>query len=79
MYIYNPSDTDVRALAILIEKLGDNTTIITGTGSRRRIVKLQPIYDALTENKVQAISGCDTTGNLFETGKTFWWKCFLKN
>ena len=69
----------MRVLAILIEKLGDNTTIIAGTGSRRHIVKLQPFYDALSENKVQAISGCDTTGNFFETSKTFWWKFFLKN
>ena len=67
-------------LAILaIEKLRDNTSIIAGTGPRRRIVKLQPIYDALCENKVQAIGGCDTTGHIFETSKTSWWKCFFKS
>ena len=41
-----------------IEKLRDNTSIIAGTGPRRRIVKLQPIYNALGENKVQAIGVC---------------------
>ena len=68
-----------------IKKLGDNTSIITGTGPRRRTVKLQPIYDALGENKVQAlrgfhtISGCDTTGHIFRTSKTSSWKIFLKS
>ena len=62
-----------------IEKLRDNTSIIAGTGPRRRIVKLQPIYDALCESKVQAIGGCDTTGHIFETSKTSWWKCFFKS
>ena len=59
MYIIsNASDTDVMVLAIsAIEKLRGNTSIIEGTGPRRRIVKLQPIYDALGENKVQAIGG----------------------
>ena len=48
-------------------------------------MKLQPIYDALGENKVQAlrgfhaISGCDTTGHIFGTSKTSWWKIFLKS
>ena len=53
-----------------IEKLRCNTSIIEGTGPRRRIVKLQPIYDAL---------GCDTTGHIFETSKTSWWKFFFKS
>ena len=60
----------MRVLAIsAIEKLGDNTAIIAGTGPRRRIVKLQPIYDALGENKGQAISGCDTTDHIFENNQ----------
>ena len=52
MYIKsNASDTDVMVSAIsAIEKLRGNTSIIEGTGPRRRIVKLQPIYDALGEN-----------------------------
>ena len=81
MYIKsNASDTDVMVLAIsAIEKLRGNTSIIEGTGPRRRIVKLQPIYDALGENKVQAIGGCDTTGHIFETSKTWWWKFFFKS
>ena len=61
-----------------IEKLRGNTSIIEGTGPRRRIVKLQPIYDALGENKVKAIGGCDSTGHIFETSKTSWWKFFFK-
>ena len=81
MYIKsNASDTDVMVLAIsAIEKQRDNTSIIEGTGPRRRIVNLQPIYDALGENKVQAIGGCDTTGHIFETSKTSWWKFFFKS
>ena len=54
---YNASDIMVLAITP-IEKLRDNTSIIAGTDPRRRIVKLQPIYDALGENKVQAIGGC---------------------
>ena len=46
-----------------IEKLRDNTSIIAGTGPRRRIVKLQPIYNALGENKVQAIGVCAQNKN----------------
>ena len=62
-----------------IEKLRGNTSIIEGTGPKRRIVKLQPIYDALGDNKVQAIGGCDTTGYIFETSKTSRWKFFFKS
>ena len=62
-----------------IEKLRGNKLIIEGNGPGRRIVKLQPIYDALGDNKVQAIGGCDTTGHIFETSKTSWWKCFFKS
>ena len=76
----NASDTDVMVFAIsAIEKLRGNTSIIEGTGPRRRIVKLQPIYDAPGENKVQAIGGCDNTGHIFETSKTSWWKFFFKS
>ena len=57
MYIKsNASDTDVMVLAIsAIEKLRGNTSIIKGTGSRRRIVKLQPIYDALVRIKFKPL------------------------
>ena len=58
MYIKsNASDTDVMVLAIsAIEKLRGNTSIIEGTGPRRRIVKLQPIYDALGDKPLVVVT-----------------------
>ena len=85
VHIY-ASDTDVMVLAIAeLSQLGHKTSIITGTGIQRRTVKLKPIYDALGENKVHAlrgfhaISGCDTTGHIYGTSKTTWWKSFIKS
>lgn len=54
-----------------------------GTGERRRMVLLQPIYDALGATKAaalincHALTGCDTTGHIRGKGKAKSFKTFM--
>ena len=82
VHIY-ASDTDVLVLALSeLPQLGSEATVIMGTSTNRRHVKLQPIYNVLGASKVSAlrglhaISGCDTTGRIYGKSKTSWWKAF---
>ena len=50
--------------------MGNNVSVLVGTGSNRRLGKLQPIHQALGENLVaglmgfHAFTGSDTTGRI---------------
>ena len=83
VHIYS-SDTDVLVLALsTLPQLGDEATMIMGTGPNRRHVPLLPIYHALGERRAlvlrgfHALSGCDTTGRILGKSKTAWWKAFV--
>ena len=71
------------ALATMTQ-LGDETTVIMGTGVNRRRVRLHPIYHALSQRRVSALkgfhalSGCDSTGRIFGKSKDAWWNIFEK-
>ena len=62
--------------------MGNNVSMLVGTGSNRRLVKLQPIHQALGENLVagligfHAFTGSDTTGRIAGKGKQMCWKLF---
>ena len=80
--IHSP-DTDVFVLALRrYPELCKDTNFVTGTGERRRIVPLKPIYEALGTNKAaalpafHAISGADNTGSFAGKGKLAFWKAF---
>ena len=51
---------------------------MTGTGQRRRVIKLQPISQALGHHKVallpglHALSGADVIGSFAGKGKAAW-------
>ena len=55
---------------------------VTGTGQRRRVIKLKPIAWMFGRAKKAALpalhvlSGCDTTGSFAGKGKRTWWKAF---
>ena len=74
MYIY-AFDTDVfvRALSV-IQYPGDNTTLITGSGSNRRHMPIMPIYHDLIG--FHALIGCNITGRIFGKSKSAWWNAF---
>ena len=84
VHIMSP-DTDVFVLALRrLPQLGSQTCIVNGIGSKRKLVLLQPIYDALGSDLVAALpgfhafTGCDTTGRFSGKGKQTCWKTFLK-
>ena len=67
VHIVSP-DTDVFVLALQkLHLMGNNVPMLVGTGSKRRLVKLQPTYQALDENLAagligfHAFTGSDTT------------------
>jgi len=69
-------DTDVLVLALQrLTVLGPQTTMLMGTGDKRRKVSLKPIYDRLGTSKAAAlpgfhcITGCDTCGHIRGIGK----------
>ena len=76
--IFSP-DTDVF---ILLQRrypeLCQNVNFITGIGQRHRVIKLQPIVQALGEAKIAALpalhamSGADITGSFANKGKLTW-------
>ena len=83
VHLYSP-DTDVLVLALsALPHLGDNATMIMGTGLNRHFIPLLPIYTALGERRVlslrgfHALSGCDTTSRILGKSKTAWWNAFV--
>ena len=80
--IHSP-DTDVFILSLRrYLELCEDTNFVTGTGQRRRVIKLKPIVRMLggagiaSLSALHAMSGCDTTGRFAGKGKTTWWKAF---
>ena len=65
-----------------MQHLGDNTTLITGTGSNRKHIPIMPIYHALGQNLINvlmgfhALIGCNITGRIFGKSKSAWWNAF---
>ena len=65
-----------------MQHLGDNTTLITGSGSNRRHIPIMPIYHALGQNRINALIGfhaligCNITGRIFGKSKSACWKAF---
>lgn len=64
--------------------MDNNVAMLVGTGSKRRLVKLQPIHQALDENLTagligfHAFTGSDTTERIAGKGKQTCWKIFKK-
>ena len=84
VHIMSP-DTDVFILALRrLPQLGPHTCVINGIGSKRKLVFLQPIYDALGSDVIAALpgfhafTGCDITGRFAGKGKKSCWKVFVK-
>jgi len=84
VHIMSP-DTDVFVLALgRLPQIGPQTCVMNGTGAKRKLVPLQPIYDALGSDMVDALpgfhafTGCDTTGRFSGKGKPLCWKAFQK-
>ena len=84
VHIYS-SDTDILVLALRrVLELGAESLVITGTGDKRRHIKLKPIYDALGADKaaalpgLHALTGADITGHIQGKGKPTCFKAFLK-
>ena len=69
-------DTDVLVLAVWANKrLCPNSTLVVGTGGKRRTVALSPLYEAIGENLAKALpgfhafTGCNHTGTICEKSK----------
>ena len=84
VHIMTP-DTDVFVLALQkLHLMSNKVSMLVGTGSTRRLVKLQPIHQALDENLAagivgfHAFTGSDTTGRIAGKGKQTCWKLFKK-
>ncbi|MES9884199.1 MAG: hypothetical protein ABW185_25415 [Sedimenticola sp.] len=66
-------------------RLCTNTFFHTGTGNKRRVVPLEPIYSALGDNRAAALpgfhafTGSDQTGKFAGKGKVGCWKTFMKS
>ena len=78
--IFSP-DTDVLVLAIANYHLLPRHTSISMASS---IVKIEPIWKALGEERAQALpafhafTGADNTGRFARHGKAKWFQCYLK-
>jgi len=84
VHIMSP-DTDVFILDLrTLPQLGPHTCVINMIGSKRKLVLLQPIYDALGSDVIavlpgfDAFTGCDITGRFAGKGKKSCWKVFVK-
>ena len=61
---------------------GDNTTLVTGSGSNRRHIPIMPICHDLSQNRINALIGfhalicCNITGRIFGKSKSAWWNAF---
>ena len=59
--------------------------MLMGTHEKRRLIKLQPIYNALGPEKVRSVikvhslTGCDTTGRIFGKSKKKTFQAFLES
>jgi len=77
--------TDVFVLALQkLPQLGPQTYVLNGTGSKCKLLLLQPIYDALGSDMVAALpgfhafTGCDTTGSCSGKARIYVGKHFRK-
>ena len=84
VHIYS-QDTDVLVLAIRrVPILGKGAAQLMGTSDRRRLVMLEPIYNALGPDKAEALcklhalTGCDTTGHINGKSKKSCLEAYLK-
>ena len=84
VHIYS-QDTDVLVLALKrVPQLGKNVAMVMGTGDRRRLIMLEPIYNALGSEKAtglckwHALTGCDKTGHMNGKSKKACLKAYLK-
>lgn len=82
IHVFSP-DTDVFILSLRrYPELCRDVYFVTGTGQRRRVIKLRPIAQALGSAKIaalpalHALSGADITGSFANKGKLTWWKIF---
>lgn len=85
VHIYS-QDTYVLLLALRrVPELGSKAAMLMGTHEKRRLIKLQPIYNALGPEKVRSVikvhslTGCDTTGRIFGKSKKKTFQAFLES
>ena len=78
-------DTDVLVLTLWVYKrLCPDTTVIVGTGGKRRSIPLGPLFEAVGEELVKALpgfhafSGCDQTGTISGKSKVSCWNALKK-
>ncbi|MEW8548339.1 MAG: hypothetical protein AB2693_32955 [Candidatus Thiodiazotropha sp.] len=81
--IHSP-DTDVFILALRrVPELAPSTSFVTGTGSNKRSISLNTIYNILGSSVTSALpgfhafSGCDQTGKFAGKGKQVFWKTLM--
>lgn len=79
-------DTDVLVLALwLYRRLCPFTSLIVGTGGKRRSIALGPLHEAIGEELVNALpgfhafTGCDQTGTICGKGKVSCWNTLKKS
>ena len=82
--IHSP-DTDVLVLARWnFASLCDETSVVVGTGDKRRSIPLRPLYDSLGDHLVAALrgfhafTGCDQTGTICGKSKVSCWNTLKK-
>ena len=78
-------DTDVLVLTLWIyRRLCPDTTVIVGTGGKRRTIPPGPLYEAVGEELVKALpgfhafSGCDQTGTISGKSEVSYWNTLKK-
>ena len=78
-------ETDVLVLTLWVYKrLCPDTTVIVGTGGKRRSIPLGPLYEAVGDELVKvlpgfhACSGCDQTGTISTKSKVSCWNTLKK-
>ena len=81
----NVFSTDTDVFVLLLRRYYELCTevhFVTGTGQRRRVIKLRPIAQTLGRSRLaalpglHAVSGADVTGSFANKGKLTWWKMF---
>ena len=82
--IQNP-DTDVLVLALWkFTSLCDQTSVVVGTGAKRRSILLLPLYKTLGDLLVAALpgfhafTGCDQTSTIYGKSKVACWNALMK-
>ena len=78
-------DTDVLVLALWkYTSLCEETSLVVGTGAKRRLIPLRPLYNALGPHVVAALpgfhafTGCDQTGTICGKSKISCWNTLKK-